>query len=312
MRAGEPSAPHVMKSMSEADLRPRRLGLRAYLACIRYPEVIVLQGSPLLGVAFALGRLTPEKALAAIVFAAASFLLVAHIWTFNDWAGLTADLNDPNKSDHVYSTKGVSSRGLLLFSLGLLGASLTLFAFTPPRTVLIAVSIAMLGLIYSHPALSAKSAPVLSSLPHLLGGLLHFLLGYSLFDALDRRGILIGFFFALTFTAGHLNQEVRDHEGDRVNGLRTNAVFFGKERTFLAGLVLFMLAYADLAWLAFRGLIPAALGVLPLVLGPIHLALSVRALRRGLSFDSVGRLQRGYRTLYMLIGLGMVVALVLG
>ena len=151
---------------------------------------------------------------------------------------------------------------------------------------------------YSHPALSAKSAPVLSSLPHLLGGLLHFLLGYSLFDALDRRGILIGFFFALTFTAGHLNQEVRDHEGDRVNGLRTNAVFFGKERTFLAGLVLFMLAYADLAWLAFRGLIPAALGVLPLVLGPIHLALSVRAMRRGLSFDSVGRLQRGYRTLY--------------
>ena len=119
---------------------------------------------------------------------------------------------------------------------------------------------------YSHPAPSAKSAPVLSSLPHLLGGLLHFLLGYSLFDALDRRGILIGFFFALTFTAGHLNQEVRDHEGDRVNGLRTNAVFFGKERTFLAGLVLFMLAYADLAWLAFRGLIPAALGVLPLVL----------------------------------------------
>jgi 4-hydroxybenzoate polyprenyltransferase len=300
-----------MKSISEAGVTPRRLGLRAYLSCIRYPEVLVLQGSPFLGVAFALGKPSAEKALAAAMFAAASFLLVAHIWSFNDWAGLTADLNDPNKSDHVFSTKGVSSRGLLHVSLGLLASSLALFAFTPHRTLLIAVSIAVLGILYSHPTLNAKSVPVLSSLPHLLGGLLHFLLGYSLFDALDRRGVLIGFFFALTFTAGHLNQEVRDYEGDRVNGLRTNAVFFGKGRTFLAGLVLFTLAYADLAWLAYRGLIPAALGVLPLVLYPIHLVLSVRALRRGLSFDSVGRLQRGYRMLYALIGLGMVAALVL-
>jgi 4-hydroxybenzoate polyprenyltransferase len=299
-----------MKSISETSVRPRHVGLRAYLSCIRYPEVLVLQGSPLLGVAFALGDPTVDKALAVAVFAAASFLLVAHIWTFNDWAGLTTDLNDPNKSERVFSTKHVSSRGLLLFSLGLLVASLALFAFTAHRTLLIAVTIAGLGLLYSHPALNAKSIPVLSSLPHLLGGLLHFLLGYSLFDALDRRGVLVGFFFALTFTAGHLNQEVRDYEGDRANGLRTNAVFFGKGQAFFAGLVLFTLAYADLAWLGYRGLIPTALGVLPVVLYPIHLVLSVRALRRGLSFDSVGRLQRGYRMLYALIGLAMVAALV--
>ena len=68
--------------------------------------------------------------------------------------------------------------------------------------------------------MSAKRIPLLSSLPHLLGGLLHFLLGYSLFEPIDGRGVLIALFFALTFTAGHLNQEVRDHEGDQVNGLR--------------------------------------------------------------------------------------------
>lgn len=300
-----------MKSISETCVRPRRLGLWAYLSCIRYPDVLVLQGSPLLGVAFAIGDLTVEKARAVTVFAAASFLLVAHIWSFNDWAGLTADLNDPNKSEHVFSTRGVSSRGLLLFSLGLLVASLALFAFAPHRTLLIAVTIAALGILYSHPALNAKSVPILCSLPHLLGGLFHFLLGYSLFDPLDRRGVLIGFFFALTFTAGHLNQEVRDYEGDRVNGLRTNAVFFGKGRTFLVGLVLFTLAYTNLAWLAYRGLIPATLGILPLGLYPIHLVLSVRALQRGLSFDSVAQLQRGYRMLYAVIGLGMVTVLVL-
>jgi 4-hydroxybenzoate polyprenyltransferase len=298
-----------MKSASEIRVKQARPALVAYLSCIRYPEVILLQGSPLLGVAFALHGVSVETAVAVAVFAAASFLLVAHIWTFNDWAGVAADLNDPNRSDSVFSTKGVSARGLLRFSLSLLLASLALFAVLPHRTLLIAVIIAALGVLYSHPALHAKSVPVLSSLPHLLGGLLHFLLGYSLFDAIDRRGVLIALFFALTFTAGHLNQEVRDHEGDRLNRLSTNAVFFGKRRAFLAGLALFTLAYADLVLLAWTGVVPAVLGVLPLLLFPVQLVWSVSSLRGGLSFESISRLQRGYRLLFGLIGLAMVAAL---
>ena len=58
-------------------------------------------------------------------------------------------------------------------------------------------------------------------------------------------------------------------------------------------------------------LVPGVLGVLSLVAYPIHLVLALRALLRGLSFDSVARLQRGYRTLYALLGIGMVAALVL-
>jgi 4-hydroxybenzoate polyprenyltransferase len=271
--------------------------------------VLVLQGSPLLGVAFALREVNVEKAAAAVVFAIASFLLVAHIWTFNDWAGLATDLNDPNKSERVFSTKGVSPRGLLGFSLSLLVLSFVFFAFLPHRTLLIALAIAVLGVLYSHPAVSAKSIPMVSSVTHLLGGCCHFLLGYSLFEPIDRRGALIGLFFALTFTAGHLNQEVRDHEGDKLNGLSTNAVYFGKRRAFLAGLALFTLAYADLALLAYQGVVPTVVGVLPLVLYPIQLVWSVTTLRAGLSFESVGRLQRGYRMLYGVIGLSMVAAL---
>lgn len=299
-----------MRPTSEVRGEEPRLALLAYLSCIRYPDVLVLQGSPLFGVAFALREISAETTAAVAVFVGASFLLVAHIWTFNDWAGLAADLNDPNKSDSVFSTRGVSPRGLLLFSLGLLLTSLLLFALLPRRTLLIALTIAALGVLYSHPALSAKSVPVLSSLPHLLGGLLHFLLGYSLVDAIDRRGVLIALFFALTFMAGHLNQEVRDYEGDRLNRLRTNAVFFGKTRAFLAGLAVFTLAYADLVFLAYRGVVPPLLGVPPLLLYPLQLAWSVKTLRAGLTFESVGWLQRRYRLLYALIGLCMVVALV--
>jgi 4-hydroxybenzoate polyprenyltransferase len=300
-----------MRWVSEFGATPKRLGLIAYLSCIRYTEVLVLQGSPLLGAAFSIGAPTGDKALVGALFAVASFLLVAHIWTFNDWAGLATDLNDPHRSSRVFLTRGVSSRGLLAFSAILLAASLASFGPLPHRTLVIAVIIAALGILYSHPAANAKSIPVLSSMPHLLGGLLHFLLGYSVFQPIDRRGVLIALFFSLTFTAGHLNQEVRDADVDRANGLDTNAVHFGKRGTFLAGLVLFTVAYADLVWLAYGNLVPALLGVLPVALYPIHLAWSLRTLRNGLDFERVSRLQRVYRLLYGLIGLGMLAALVL-
>ncbi len=303
--------------MPAAEPRPlapavlRRPAFSAYVASIRYPEALVLQGSPLLGAAFALHEITAAKILLGALFAVASFLLVAHIWSFNDWAGATADLNDPNKAPGVFSTRGVSPRGFLGFSFLLLAASLALFAFLPARTFLIAVAIAALGILYSHPALSAKTIPVLSSLPHLAGGLLHFLLGYSVYEVIDSRGLLIALFFALTFAAGHLNQEVRDCAGDRANGLCTSAVVFGPTRVFAASVLLFTFAYADLVLLAYARIVPTILGLLPLVLYPLQLVWSVQTLRAGLDFESVVRVQTRYRLLYALIGVSMLVALAL-
>jgi len=286
-----------------------RVALRAYLSCIRYEDVLLLQGSPLLGVAFALREFTVKSAATVVLFALASLLLVAHIFTLNDWAGIASDSNDPNKSANVFSTKGITSRGVLLLSLSLLAGSLLVFALLPRQTLLLAIAIAALGVVYSHPSINTKSMPILSSSPHLVGGLLHFLLGYSLFVGIDRRGILIALFFALTFTAGHLNQEVRDYDGDRRNGLRTNAVAFGRTASFLAGLLIFTLAYGDLFLLAYAGIVPAVLGALPLVCYPLHVFWSLRTLRGGLTFERVRRFQSRYRILYALMGLGMVVSL---
>jgi 4-hydroxybenzoate polyprenyltransferase len=289
--------------------KPARPRISALLASIRYREVLILQGSPLMGAAFSIRPVTAEKLGALLLFAAASFLLVAHIWTFNDWAGLASDRNDPNKSGDVFSTRGVSSHAVLLFSLGLLVSSLLLFALLPWLTLVLAAAIAALGGVYSHPFFNAKGTPLFSSVPHLIGGLLHFLLGYSVFGGIDGRGALIALFFALTFTAGHLNQEVRDYDGDRLNGLSTNAVAFGRTPTFLAGLVLFTLAYGTLWFLADQGIAPRALGGLSLVLYPVHLFWSLSALRGGLTFARVSRFQSCYRILYALIGVSMVVML---
>jgi 4-hydroxybenzoate polyprenyltransferase len=144
-----------------------------------------------------------------------------------------------------------------------------------------------------------------ASINHLLGGALHFLLGYTLFHPLDASGLLISLYFGLVFAGGHLNQEVRDYEGDRLNGIRTSAVVFGCRRAFLASLCMFTAAYAILAGLAALGILPKLL-IWTIILWPLHFAWSLRALRRGLGFETALWMQRRYRFLFALIGLAML------
>jgi 4-hydroxybenzoate polyprenyltransferase len=131
------------------------------------------------------------------------------------------------------------------------------------------------------------------------------LLGYTIAHALDASGLAISLFFGLVFAGGHLNQEVRDYEGDLLNGIRTSAVVFGRRRTFLASLGTFTAAYALLTGLAALGILPGLLLWSPGV-WLMHVAWSLRALQRGLGFETALWMQRRYRLLFALIGLVML------
>jgi 4-hydroxybenzoate polyprenyltransferase len=190
----------------------------------------------------------------------------------------------------------------------LLVLSLLLFGRLGACTLGLALAIATLSALYSLPRFNWKGRPLLSSASHLVGGMLHFLLGYSVGSAMDGRGLATAAFFGVTFAAGHLTQEVRDYQGDGLSDIRTNAVIFGQRRTFAASLALFTLAYAVLLILALGGILPRYLGAF-VALYPLHLLWSARALREGLTYASVRRLQSRYRALYAIIGLAMAAAL---
>lgn len=270
----------------------------------------MLQGAPLFGVAFSMGALTADRLGTLLIFAAASVLLVAHIFVLNDWAGVDADLNDANKVAGVFATKGIGREAMRRLWIILLALSMALFSVLGVRVLIIAIAIAIASLFYSGPRSPAKGAPVLGSALHLGGGVLHFLLGYSLFKAIDAGGLTLAFFFGLSFAAGHLNQEVRDFEGDSRNGIKTNAVTFGKLPTFIAGLIVFTFAYAHLVVLAATGIIPHYLAGLA-VFYLLHLYLSVRVAAAGLTFESVRQFQASYRTIYVLIGAALLAALLM-
>lgn len=271
---------------------------RALLRHIRFDEVFVLQGTPLMGALFSMSALTTVHFETLFVFLIGSILLVAHVFTLNDWADIAHGLKaaDPQ----------VSSLRLFWFSLFLLVTSLLVFALIDLRVVILAVIVAVLGFFYSHPKLNFKGTPIASSLPHLIGGVFHFLLGYAVFTPIDQRGIFIALFFALTFAAGHLNHEVRDFNLDQKNRARTNAVAFGKRATFVAGLILFTCAYLCLFLLGWFRLVPRPLSFLAAVFYLLHLYWSLRALRSQLNPEILDRFQVQYRSLYAVIGIGIL------
>jgi 4-hydroxybenzoate polyprenyltransferase len=268
-------------------------------------EVLVLQASPILGCFLGGFSVKPSGVIRLSFLVIGSLALTAHVFVFNDWAGHGSDIRDPRRSTLVFARRGIGRRQVARVATGLLIFANVAFAADGRRTVLLGAAIAALSVLYSCSPRLGKSTPIVASINHLLGGALHFLLGYTLSRPLDASGLMISLFFGLVFAGGHLNQEVRDYEGDLLNGIRTSAVIFGCRRAFLASLFTFTAAYAILAGLAALGMLPGLL-LWSIVLWPLHVAWSLRALRRGLGFETALWMQRRYRLLFALIGLAML------
>jgi 4-hydroxybenzoate polyprenyltransferase len=276
-----------------------------HFASTRGLEVLALQASPILG-SF-LGGFSPERSgvIRLGLLLLGSLALTAHVFVFNDWAGHSSDISDPRRATLVFAQRGISSRQVAWVATALLIFANVAFAAVGGPAILLGAAIAALSLLYSCSPSFGKSTPIVASINHLLGGALHFLLGYTLFRPLEASGLVISLFFGLVFAGGHLNQEVRDYEGDLLNGIRTSAVVFGCRRTFLASLFIFTAAYATLAGLAALGILPRLL-LWSTLLWPLHVAWSLRALQRGLGFETALWMQRRYRLLFAFIGLAML------
>lgn len=276
-----------------------------HFASTRALEVLALQASPLLGSVLGGFSLERYSVIRLGLLLLGSLALTAHIFVFNDWAGHSSDIRDPRRAALVFTSRGISSSQVARVATALLIFANVAFAYVGTPAILLGAAIATLSLLYSRSPSFGKSTPIAASINHLLGGALHFLLGYTLFHALDAKGLAISLFFGLVFAGGHLNQEVRDYEGDLLNGIRTSAVVFGCRRTFLASLFTFTAAYAILGDLAAHGVLPRLL-LWSIILWLLHVAWSLRALQHGLGFETAVWMQRRYRFLFACIGLAML------
>ncbi len=268
-------------------------------------EVAVLQGSPALGMVLAARGIDPGRLPQVALLLLGSTLLVAHVFSFNDWSDAALDAEAPRKAAGSFLARGVTARQMLTFSLLLGTAALAALATLPLPVPLFGAAVITSGLLYSAPRFGLKRLPLLASLVHLAGQGLHFLMGFALLAPLDGRALRLSLFFALVFTAGHLNQEVRDHDGDLASGIRTSAVVFGRRAAFLTSAGLFAMAFGCLGWLAWRGDLPAHAAWLA-VLFAVYAAAFCRALAAGITYEMVTGLQRIYRVVFVVVGVVLV------
>jgi 4-hydroxybenzoate polyprenyltransferase len=291
--------------VSQSPFRRYALAVQ-HFGSTRGPEVLALQASPILGII--LGGFSFERAgvIRPGLLLLGSLALTAHVFVLNDWAGHRTDFHDPRRATLVFARWGISSRTMARVAIALLILANVAFAVVGSTATLVGAGIAALSLLYSCAPRFGKSTPIVASVNHLIGGALHFLLGYTLLRAVDAHGLMISLFFGLVFSGGHLNQEVRDYEADLHNGIHTSAVVFGCRRAFIASLCTFTAAYALLAGLAALGILPRLL-MWSTVVWALHVAWSLQALRRGLGFETALWMQQRYRLLFAFIGLALLV-----
>src|SRR5215208_4593765 len=122
-------------STSVVPISPAKAAAARYLSCLRLQEILVLQGSPLLGAAFAIRHPTAENVGPLAILVVAIVCLVAHIFLLNDWSGLTTDLADPNKAAGVFTARGAGRKEVGGLAAGLLALSLLLFSRLGPSTL---------------------------------------------------------------------------------------------------------------------------------------------------------------------------------
>lgn len=284
---------------------PRRyVRVVRHFAATRGAEVCVLQASPLLGVylggggpdGVGLGRLA--------LLLVGSTALTAHVFVFNDWAGYRTDMHDPRRTE-LRGGDAITRPEIAHLASFLLAVAMVALGALGVSTILLGGGIVALSTLYSYSPQLGKGTPGAASLNHLIGGGLHFLLGYSVACPADTRGVLLSLVFGLIFAAGHLNQEVRDYEFDRANGIGTVAVTFGCRRGFLVSFGLFTAAYALIVVLAEDGYLSRLLLASGLAWA-LQAAWSIQALRRGLGRETALWIQRRYRLLFALVGVAML------
>src|SRR5258707_4979873 len=148
---------------SAVSIPPAKAAALRFFSCLRPEDILVLQGSPLLGAAFAIRHPGVKDLAPLATLLAANILLVSHIFMLNDWSGLTSDLADPNKAARVFTARGVGRREMAGLAAGLLVVSLFLFSRLGPITLALSLGIVTLSALYSLPRFNWKGRPFLNT-----------------------------------------------------------------------------------------------------------------------------------------------------
>lgn len=270
----------------------------AFIKSARFAEISILLGFPLIGLFFAFESLPQLLSIPVILFVVAIFLLFTAIYAFNGLAGIGEDSENTRLSD----LKNRKSTFIATLAVSLY-LSLIFFFMIKFALAVFAVVSFLLWCLYSFPKKGFKYRPVLGTLIHFFGQIIHFLMGYAVIKPIDSAGLAASVYFALLFSAGHINHELIDREADEKTGIMTGAVYFGAKKWEIVSFCLFFAAalYIFAASMAISGMIVYTYPFI--AAGLIHTVYKIISFRKPASQPKFLTERSFYRILYFIAGI---------
>lgn len=277
--------------------------ISAFIKSARFAEVSILLGFPMIGLFFAFRSADQLISLPVFLFAAAIFSLFTAIYAFNGLAGIDED----GENDRLADLAGRRRSFIATLAVSLVLSLVLFFLIKPVLAVFSAVSF-LLWCIYSFPKKGFKYRPVLGTLIHFVGQIIHFLMGYAVLAPVDGGSAAASVYFALLFSAGHINHELIDHDADEKAGTRTGAVCFGVKAWEKVSFALFLIAalYISALSLIERELLPICFPFI--IAGIIHIVFKICTLKKVSAQAKFLEERSFYRVLYFAAGLLFIAA----
>ena len=275
----------------------------AFIRSARFAEISILLGFPMIGLFFAFRSPEELVSLPVILFAAAIFSLFTAIYAFNGLAGMETDFHNSRLAD----LKGKRTSFIVTLAISLVVSIVLFFLIRPALAAFSAVSF-LLWCIYSFPKKGFKYRPVLGTLIHFVGQTIHFLMGYAVLAPLDKAGATAAVYFALLFSAGHINHELIDHDADEKAGIRTGAVCFGVKTWEKVSFFLFLLAALYISALSVieKELLPICSPFI--IAGIIHMIFKICNFKKPSEQIKFLTERSFYRVLYFAAGIAFILA----
>ena len=272
-----------------------------FLKSSRSAEVAMMLGFPATGLLFSFTELKQLLSADVLIFMVATFALSSAIYAFNAWAGADEDSANDRLAD-LSGRKQFFLRSMILFILVFIG----LYALLSILQVILSITSFLLWTVYSYPKKGFKYRPGLGTLIHFAGQVIHFIMGFAVLGRPDMSSVLISFYFALLFCAGHLNHELIDYDADKSAGIDTGAVHFGKRNWEIVSSVIF--SFSTLYILTISVLrITDMMTVIPFICaGMIHMAHRIFIFKNDISAQRFISERRIYRFIYFFAGLGFI------
>ena len=275
----------------------------AFIKSARFAEISILLGFPMIGLFFAFKSVDQLLSLPVFLFATAIFSLFTAIYAFNGLAGTEDDKHNSRLADLA----GKRRSFIITLAVSIVASLILFFLIKPVLAAFSAVSF-LLWCVYSFPKKGFKYRPILGTLIHFIGQIIHFLMGYTVLAPLDKASAAAAVYFALLFSAGHINHELIDHDADEKSGIKTGAVCFGVTAWKKVSFALFTLAaiYISALSVTNKELLPLCFPFI--ISGFIHIIFKICTFKKPAVQTKFLEERRFYRILYFAAGIVFIAA----